>query len=222
MELFKLVGVVTFSFAPIFLLVRYWRGWKGKDVFGKAIWRLVTAVLLAFWYGYLPIFGKLDPLVMPDARVMPDASTFYQFLALLILLVSIFIFLAAQQGSYVNRLDKLRRPDQPREDQPREDQPYKPEINAAYFLVSCGFWAFSLVAIALIGLIGVHIVGADSAAYGAYEWLIAVLFIGGWIVLMAGALARFRPKEKPVEQGKASKQGIVTGEGAKTEAPENP
>ena len=217
MELFKLVGVVMFAFVPIVLLVRYWSSWSSRNTFERGIWRLVTAVLLAGWYGGLPIVFansvKLRPLVPPTDS--PDV----QFLGILILLVSISIFLAAQQGSYVNRLDEKR----------RTGQSYIPEYDAAYFFVHCGFWAFSLVVVALIGLVGVHIARADSAAYGVYEWLIAVLFIGGWIVLMAGALARFRFELRPAEQRNASieerealKKEIVTGESAKTEPPEYP
>ena len=110
------------------------------------------------------------------------------YVTLLVILASVFIAIAGQQATYVHRLDKLR-------ESPGKSQKFLNEANAAYFLVASGFWSFSLAVPSTFGLIKAHLdlslLREAEAIYGMYQWFIVTLFVGGWVLLMAGALLRF-------------------------------
>jgi len=196
------VLIVTVLFvAPIPLVVGCWcRPAVAQNPISRAVWRLVSAFILASYYGLLPFFiathTRLNPLLRPEQ--VAERS----FVTVLVILASIFIALAAQQATYVIRLDERRRDE-------RLDENRRVEATAAYFLVSCGFWAFSFAVPATFGLIGAYLLTEDLFTLGIYEAIIAILFVGGWIVLMAGALRRFGTPERPRRRRAAAETEMI-------------
>ena len=196
------------SFAPIVILVRFWGGY-GANVLTRLAWRLTSAFLVAAIYAGGPFLLarviELKPLVPVPPR---NAETFFTFFTVLVVLASIFIGLAAQQASYVTRLDELRNK--------RRLNPSK-EITAAYSLVSYGFWAFSCGVPTILGHIAVYLFWPDlhPPVYGVYQGVIAAVFIGGWLVLMAGALRRFEtiPQDGICKLQAGQRLTISTSEG---------
>ena len=181
-----IVLLVMVLFSPLVGIIVCWPSWKGENAASRVLWRLVIAMSFACYYAFGPLVllrlgVQVEPLVVPQQL---DSG---QFIALLVILASIFIALAAQQAAYVNRLDDLR------QEIREECRQIPPQLTAAYLLVSLGFWAFSFAVPVILALIGIHFRGAGcETIYGIYEATIAVLFVGGWIVLMAGALRRFQ------------------------------
>lgn len=177
-------ALILLSFIPILLIVR-WFGGKGKNDIRQASWRFLIAVVVAAYYSGGPfLLGEMGVQLTKSWVDLPPKwlrSDFYTVLGFLTALAAIFIALAAQQAAYVNRLQELRHKTQRR----------APEITAAYSLVSCGFWAFSCAVPVTLGLAAVYIWEKHTTSYGLYEVVIAILFAGGWILLMAGAFMRF-------------------------------
>lgn len=203
------------SFAPIWVVVDYWPKWSKLP--SQLAYRVITALGLAFYYAFGPrgisFLVKTDPFIIPVKEVTKGAMNpiggyasipSESFIILLLTLAAIFIALASQQASHVNRLDNLR-------------EKYKrnvfPAVAAAYYLVASGFWAFSFAVPVVVGLIWFHLSSdaenKNPTIYGAYEWIIALLFVGGWIVLMAGALRTFtyrRNETQDIEEENAIEQ----------------
>ncbi len=195
-----LIVIVLFG-APILLVIRAWSlpAIVQNPIIWRAGWRFVCSFILALYYGLFPFF--IAPCIQLYPFLRPDQVPEPYFIVLLIALASLFIALAAQQVNYVNRVDDFRR-------KAIEGKASEAELTAVYFLISCGFWAFSFAVITTFGLIWAYlriirkvstsqhfIIGSfdsgDLFILGIYEAIIAVLFIGGWIILLASALRRF-------------------------------
>ena len=184
-----LIVIVLFG-APILLVIRAWHRptIAQNPIIWRAGWRFVCALILAAYYGLFPLV--IAPSIRLNPFVRPDHLPERYFIVLLVILASIFTALAAQQADYVNRLDKMRKR--------KEIEKKIAEATAAYFIISFGFWAFSFAVLATGGLIGAYLHNpGDLFALGIYEAIIAVLFVGGWIILIAGALRRFGTPGRP-------------------------
>jgi len=198
------IVVMVFFLAPIPFVV-VWGGFRRgipKTTGSLAGSKLILALMLAIWYGFLPYFIAPYALLNPFNKLDPSKD-FTLFFTLLLIMASLFIALASQQMTYVNRLDDIL------QKLKKKEGKIKPEPLAAYFLVSCGFWAFSFAVPTTFGLIYVHFVSADSFTYGIYELGLAYLLMAGWIFLIASALRRI--KSTRTEDGLTRKKASMSG-----------
>lgn len=200
-RIIKLLLLFTACYWPIWGIIRWWptciklRG-RGLVAFARTVY---YALLMPCMFTCL--VASMDPFIIPvknNLTYTHGAIEHSTFILLLLTLAAIFVALASQQAAYVNRLythiKKYNKVDNDGKEMPVS-------ITAAYCLVAAGFWAFSFAVLVVFGLIGQYLLNGSGSErfnniYGTYEWAIALLFIGGWGALIAGALRHFpSPKD---------------------------